>query len=135
MDRIVSILLQCKAKVETIVCGISGCFSELLWILLYECVIVTNKRDTVLHADITASFIADHDLITTTIDISKPKRAVTMRTLRHIGAYSKDALCKAILDHKPELINIYHTDDIDIQLNIVTTVFTRCLNKCALVKH
>ncbi len=54
-------------------------------------VIVTNNRDTVLHADVAPSTIADHDLITATIDISKPKRAVTMRTFRHMGTYSKDA--------------------------------------------
>ncbi len=94
-------------------------------------VTVTRTRDAVLQADVTPSVIVDHDLITATIDISEPERAVTMRTFRHMGAYSNDALWKALLDHTPELNNIYHTDDINTQLNILATVFTRCLDERA----
>ncbi len=50
-------------------------------------VIVTNTRDTVLHKDVILSVIADHDLITATIDITKPKRRATIKTFRHMGAY------------------------------------------------
>ncbi len=82
-------------------------------------VIVTNRSDTIIHKDVMPSVIADHDLITATINISKPKRAVTTKTFRHMGAYSKDAFCNAISSYSSELSNIYLTDDIDTQVNIL----------------
>ncbi len=45
-------------------------------------VVVTNKRNTVPHVDVTPNIIDNHDLITATIGISKPKLAATMRTFR-----------------------------------------------------
>ncbi len=75
-------------------------------------VIVINTRDTVIHKDVIPNVIADHDLITATIDIRKPKRAATIKTFRHLGAHSKDAFCNAVLSYTSEL-NINRTDDID----------------------
>ncbi len=48
-----------------------------------------------------------------------------------MGAYSKDAFCNAVLSYTLELNNIYSTDDIDTQVNILTTVLTRSLDECA----
>ncbi len=87
-------------------------------------VIVTNKRDTVIYKDIIPKVIADHGLISATIDISKPKRAATMKTLRHMGAYSSDALCNAVSSQVSELDNINRTDDVDSQITIPTSVLT-----------
>ncbi len=42
-------------------------------------VIGTNTRDTVMLKDIIPNIIADHDLITATIDIKKPKRGQQLR--------------------------------------------------------
>ncbi len=64
-------------------------------------VIVTNKGDTPVDKDILPNVIADHDLISATIDISKPKRAATVKTFRHMGAYSNDVLCNAMSSHVP----------------------------------
>ena len=58
-------------------------------------------------------------------------RAPIKKTFRHMAAYSKEALCTALLRHTSELDNINHTDDVDNQLNIMTSVFTRCLDECA----
>ncbi len=76
-------------------------------------VMVTNGRDTVIYKDIMPNVIADHDPISVTIDISKPKPAATVKTFRHMGAYSSDALCDAVSSHAAELDNIYHMNDVD----------------------
>ncbi len=80
-------------------------------------VIVTNTRDTVIHRDVVPNVNADHDLISSTTDIKKPKRVATTKTFRHMGAYRRDAFCNAVLSHASELNNIYRTDDIDTQVN------------------
>ncbi len=70
-------------------------------------------------------------LITATIDIKKPKLEATVKTIRHIVEYSKDAFCSAVLGYALELNNIYRADDIDTQISILTTVLTRSLDECA----
>ncbi len=52
-------------------------------------VIVTNTRDTVIHSDLIPNVIANHDIISSTIDIKKPKRVATIKTFPHMGAYSR----------------------------------------------
>ncbi len=68
---------------------------------------------------------------TTTIDIKKPKHAATVKTFRHIGTYSKDAFCNAVLSYASEINKIYLTNDIDTQVDILPTVITRSLDECA----
>ncbi len=55
----------------------------------------------------------------------------TTKTFRHMGAYRRDTFCNAVSSHASELNNIYRTDDIDTQVNILTTVLTRSLDECA----
>ncbi len=74
-------------------------------------VIVTNTRDTVIHKDIIQNVTADHDLITAAIDTKKQKRAAPIKIICHMGAYSKDAFCNAVLSYASALNNIYRTDD------------------------
>ncbi len=65
------------------------------------------------------------------INITKPKRLPVTRTARHLGAYSKENLCNALVAAEPALRNIPLTDDVDTQVDILTSVFTSCLNQCA----
>ena len=94
-------------------------------------ILATNKLNTIIHKDVIPNVIADHDLITAAINITKPKRNTVIKTLRHLGAYSNDALCNALLTETPTLNKIHLTDDVDTQVNILTSTFTNCLDRCA----
>ncbi len=92
---------------------------------------INNKQHTIIHKDVIPSTIADHDQITATINIAKPKRLPVTRTSRHLGAYSKDSLRNALLTAEPALSRIPLPDDVDVQVDILTSVFTSCLDHCA----
>ncbi len=94
-------------------------------------IIATNKYDTVIQKDVIPNVIADHDLINVVVNISKPKRKNVMKTFRHFGSYSNDALCNALLTETPTLNKIPLTDDVDTQVNILTSALTKCLDQCA----
>lgn len=94
-------------------------------------ILVTNRPDTLLNKDVIPSNIADHDIITATVNISKPKRPPLIKTFRHLGAYSKDTLCDALLTATPALNVIPSTDDVDVQTNTLTSILTDCLDQCA----
>ncbi len=64
------------------------------------------------------------------INITKPKRLPVTRTARHLGGYSKENLCNALVAAEPALRSIPLTDDVDTQVDILTSVFTSCLNQC-----
>ncbi len=51
-------------------------------------IIVTNSPDLALHHDVVACPIADYDLITVTLDITKPKRQLKLKTFRQLKNYS-----------------------------------------------
>ncbi len=94
-------------------------------------ILIINKQHTIIHKNVIPSTIADHDQITATINITKPKRLPVTRTSRYLGAYSKDSLCNALLTAEPALTSIPLTDDGDAQVDILTSVFTSCLDHCA----
>ncbi len=77
------------------------------------------------------SNIADHDLITAMVNITKPKRQPVMKTFCRLGAYSKDVFCDALLTATPALNVISSTDDVDFQARTLTSVLTNCLDHCA----
>ncbi len=54
-----------------------------------------------------------------------------IKTFRYLSAYSRDVFCNAVLRNASELSNIYRIEDIDNQVNILTTVLTRSLDECA----
>ncbi len=62
---------------------------------------------------------------------TKPKRLPVTRTSRHLGAYSKGNLCNALLTAESALSRIPLTDDVDVQVDILASVFTSCLDHCA----
>ncbi len=94
-------------------------------------IIAANIYDRVIHKDVIPNIIADHNLITVIVNIIKPKRKTVMKTYRHLGAYSNDALCNAFLTETPTLNKILLTDDADNQVNILTSVISNCLDQCA----
>ena len=94
-------------------------------------VIITNREDLVLHSDAIPSPVADHEMISLTINIQKPKREPQVKTFRCLDDYSPAVLCNSLLDETPNLNSILHTDDVNIQVNIFTEVFCKNLDDCA----
>ncbi len=94
-------------------------------------VIVTNNPDVIISNDVVPNIIADHDLITATVKISKPKRALVTKTFRHLANYSREALCSLLSQQNDTLGQILLTDDFNRQVDILTNTFTTCLDTCA----
>ncbi len=94
-------------------------------------IIATNIYDTVIHKDVIPNVIADHDLITVKVNITKPKCKAVMKTYHHLRAHSNDALCNILLAETPTLNKILLIDDVDTQVNILTSAITNCLDQCA----
>ncbi len=76
-----------------------------------------------MHADVVPCVIADHDLITVTADISKPKREPVTKVVRDLSTYSSDSFCSHLLSHAPTLNTILQTDDVDAQVDILKTIY------------
>ena len=92
---------------------------------------ITNKPDTVLSHDVVPQEVADHDLISITVDIRKPKRSPVIKTFRHLGLYTKDNLCFKLLQKTDDFNKILNSDDVNMQITIFNTTFIDCLNECA----
>lgn len=92
---------------------------------------ITNKPDTVCFCDVVPQEIADHDLISVMINISKPKRSPVIRTFRHLGDYTKEKLCFKLHQNKHNFNMILNTDDVNRQVDIFNANFINCLDKCA----
>ncbi|MPC91757.1 hypothetical protein E2C01_086814 [Portunus trituberculatus] len=76
-------------------------------------VIITNKPELALNADVIPSAIADHDLVATTVNINKPKRSSVFKAVRDLHNYSSDTLCSLLTQQSHILDNILKTDDIN----------------------
>jgi len=94
-------------------------------------ILITNKKESIVNYDCLPSTIADHDMIISKIDISKPKRPKIEKTFRSMVNYSKDNFCEALLNSSYCLNKITLTDDVDEQVNILNTVFNSCLDQVA----
>ncbi len=93
--------------------------------------IITNSPNLVLHSDTLPCPVADHELITVTINLQKPKRVSCLKTIRDLGNYSPYIFCNLLSSNELILNDIFKTDDVDIQVDIFTLVFNDCLDKCA----
>ena len=94
-------------------------------------VIITNMPERVIETEVSPTEIADHELISLSINITKPKLAPVIKTTRCFKNYTKDYLCNSILNKVCMLNKILNTDDVNSQLDIFNNVFTDCLNTCA----
>ena len=87
--------------------------------------IITNKSQSILHS------VADHELITVTVNLKKPKRPPTIKTFRDLTTYSPDLLSCLLKQQSYNLNKIFTTDNVDTQVNIFTNIFNNCLDDCA----
>ena len=94
-------------------------------------VIITNRVDLVLYSDVIPSPIADHELLSLSINIKKPKREKEIRTFRCLTHYSPDTLCSLLLNRAEDLNTMLNTDDVNIQVETFTEIFKTCLDNCA----
>ena len=90
--------------------------------------IITNKPDVVLDSRTVSCSIADHDLITVTITLKKPKCDKTIKTYRDLSKYDSNTFCNALYRESPNLQHIFNTDDVNYQTELFTDVFNRCLD-------
>ena len=93
--------------------------------------VITNKRDFVIHSDVLSCSIADHELISATINVKKEKRPPITKTFRSLENYSQNMFCQLLSDHSFLLQNILNTDNVSDQVEIFTLVFNNCLDTCA----
>ena len=93
--------------------------------------IITNKRDFIIQFDVLSCPVADHELISVTINIRKDKRPSSTKTFRSLEKYSQNMFCQLLLDHSFLLRDILDTDNINNQVQIFTYVFNNCLDTCA----
>lgn len=60
--------------------------------------VITYNADKILSHDVVPQVIADHDLISINVNITKPKRLPIVRTFRHLGNDTQDRFCSIIID-------------------------------------
>ena len=94
-------------------------------------VIITNNPHIVVSSEVIPCPIADHELVSVTLNLSKPKRLPETKTFRCLKNYSPDMLCDLILGKHSILNSILDTDNIDEQVNTFTEVFNECVDTCA----
>ena len=93
--------------------------------------VITNKPDLILTHNIVPQIIADHDLVSVQVDISKPKRQPVTKTFRHLGKYSQETFSSLLEQNSPAMNKIFLTDNVNDQVRIFTDVFTKTLDACA----
>lgn len=94
-------------------------------------VVITNKSEMVLHSDVIPSPVADHELISFTVNIEKPKKIIQSKSFRCLKNYSSDYFSNILLENTSKLNSILETDDVNAQVDIFRDVFIDSLDKCA----
>ena len=94
-------------------------------------VIITSTSDKIVDFQVLPCQIGDHELISATIDLKKPKCEPKYRTFRSLRNYSQVLLCDNILEETFTLNSILNTDDVNQQVKTVTTVLGNTINNCA----
>ena len=94
-------------------------------------VIITNNVNMILSSGVVKSHISDHDLIFSTVNITKPKRTPELKTFRSLKNYTKEILCTYLRNHINLLDEILQTDDVNEQVFILKTVMNTCIDAVA----
>ena len=93
--------------------------------------IIANNVDMIVQSDVIPSPIADHEVTSLLINIRKPKNKPVIRTYRCRKNYTQDIFCSLLLNENLTLNDILYTDNVNIQVDILTVTFNKCLNECA----
>ncbi len=81
-------------------------------------VTITNKNYIITTHDVIPHVITD--LISVTVNVTKPKRQPVKRTFRHLGGYCKLKLCSLLLENSHYINKILFTDDVNKQVGLFT---------------
>ena len=93
--------------------------------------VITNNKDMIATLDVLPSPIADHEAISVSLNIKKPRKLPIFKTYRCLKNYSKDIICNLLMNEVVTLNNILNTDDTDKQVNIFDNVMCKCIDSCA----
>jgi len=93
--------------------------------------LITNKPEMLIQSDVLPCQVADHELVSATVNFKKPKRQPQYKTFRSLCNYSQEKLCNKILENTLTLNNILNTDNVDLQTETFTNVFIRSIDSCA----
>ena len=92
---------------------------------------ITSDTNKIVESDILPCPLGDHELISTVINLRKPKRQPQFKTYRCTKNYSPNIFCNTILDQTPILNRMLETDDPTIQIDIFNEVMCRSIDTCA----
>ena len=85
----------------------------------------------VITSDVEPCPVADHELITLTINVRREKAQPVYRTFRSLRNYSCESFCDDLLCKTSELNKILGSDDIDCQVEIVTKILSDSIDSIA----
>ncbi len=75
--------------------------------------VTTNKPDIISLHNVVLQVTSDHDLISITVNVSKPKRRPITRTYRHHGNYCIYNFCLLLIESSQEINKMLTTNDIN----------------------
>ncbi len=79
--------------------------------------IITNKQESILSSNVMPCPIGDHELVTATINLCKPKRAADVTKITpHKVNYSPAAVCNSLKNVNNVLTEIFNSDNVDKQV-------------------
>ena len=85
----------------------------------------------IAHSHVIPSPVGDHEAIKVSLKLSKPKRLPVLKTFRCLKNYSQEKICNLLMNEVPILNGILSTDNVNIQVPILTNVLNRCIDNCA----
>ena len=97
-------------------------------------IVATNNVNRIINASVEPCPVADHELISMTINVRKEKRKIVYKTNRNFRNYSNHLFCEDLSRKNLELNSILRTDDVDAQVNVITTTLTNSINYLAPVE-
>ena len=98
---------------------------------LIDVLITNNPKSIKNHSTNPTPLETDHNNISATINITKPKLKSITKTFRTHKNYSKENLQNTIKEHTLHLNEILNTDNVNNQVTILNNVLKEAINKCA----
>ena len=95
--------------------------------------IITNNEKSIISSNVSPS-IADHNEISCKINVKKSRAKVRKVTARCHKNYNPEVFQSEILKMSSTLDMIFHTNNVDNQVEIFTKCFLEALNKCAPIR-
>ena len=92
---------------------------------------ITNSKGMVIHSDAIPSPVADHEAISVSLNLRKPKRLPVLKTFRCLKDYSQENICNLLMNEVCTLNPILNTDNVHKQVEILTSVLNKCIDSCA----